>query len=48
MGRGGGMGMSPQAQTPEDEIEMLRGEAEMLGQQLEAVKRRIDELGKGK
>jgi len=42
------MGTGPEAQTPEDEIEMLRGEAEMLGQQLEAIRRRIEELGKGK
>jgi len=54
-GMGRGMGMSrgmmmppagpvPQPQSPEQGIEMLKGETEMLRQQLEAIMRRIEEL----
>jgi len=59
MGRGMGRGMgmapgapmiepSPQAVSPEQEIEMLRNQAQMLGQQLSEIQRRLEELDKGR
>jgi len=53
MGMGRGMGMGggmtpPQSISPEQEMETLREQTEMLKQQLDSVQRRIDELQKGK
>ena len=54
MGRGMGMGpgimpqAEPQATSPEQEIEMLKSQAQMLGQQLSEIQRRLEELGKGR
>ncbi|NWF78368.1 MAG: DUF5320 family protein [Chloroflexi bacterium] len=56
MGRGRGMGMgpgimpqaAPPAMSPEQEIEMLKSQAQMLGQQLNEIQRRLEELEKGK
>ena len=53
MGRGMGMGrgIMPQAapppMSPEQEIEMLKSQAQMLGQQLNEIQRRLEELEKG-
>lgn len=55
MGRGRGMGMgpgimpqaAPQAMSPEQEIEMLKSQAQMMAQQLNEIQRRIAELEKG-
>ena len=52
MGMGGGMGTGmmppggpiPQPISPEQEIEMLKSQTQMLGQQLEQLQRRIEEL----
>jgi len=41
-------GPAPQAISPEEEIEMLRSQAQTLGQQLSEIQRRLDELEKGK
>ena len=46
MGMGGGMASTP-AQSPEQEMELLREQTDMLKQQLDVVQRRIDELQKG-
>jgi predicted Fe-Mo cluster-binding NifX family protein len=52
MGRGMGMGSgimpqpTPQAMSPEQEIEMLKSQAQMLGQQLNEIQRRLEELEK--
>ena len=58
MGRGMGMGMgmgpgimpqaAPPAMSPEQEIEMLKSQAQMLGQQLNEIQRRLEELEKGR
>lgn len=56
MGRGMGMGAgmtpmagpAPQAMSPEQEVEMLKSQAQTLGQQLSEIQRRLEELGKGK
>lgn len=56
MGRGMGRGMGmasmtepvPQAVDPEQEIEMLKSQTQALGQQLNEIQRRIEELGKKK
>lgn len=58
MGRGMGMGMTsgmppvaepaPQTMSREQEIEMLKGQVEMLLQQLRETQRRIGELEEGK
>ena len=56
MGRGMGMGLgmtpmagpAPQAMNPEQEIEMLKSQAQTLAQQLGEIQRRLEELGKGK
>jgi len=56
MGRGMGMGLgmtpmtgpTPQAVSPEQEIQMLKDQAQMLGQQLNEIQRRLEELEKGK
>jgi predicted Fe-Mo cluster-binding NifX family protein len=53
MGTGGGMGMGmgmmppapPQPQSPEQEMEVLKNQAQLLSQQLEELQRRIKELG---
>lgn len=53
-GRGMGMGMGPagpipQAQSPQQEMEMLKQQTDMLRQQLDAIQRRMEELDeKGK
>ncbi|MBE9501008.1 MAG: DUF5320 family protein [Chloroflexi bacterium] len=51
MGRGMGPGImpqaAPQAMSPEQEMEMLRSQAQTLGQQLNEIQRRLEELGKG-
>ena len=49
-GRGMGMGTAgpaPQMQSPEQEIELLKGQTEMLKQQMDAIQHRLEELGKG-
>ena len=55
MGRGMGMGMgaymaeaAPQAISPEQEIQMLKSQAQMLGQQLSEIQRRLEELERGR
>ena len=50
MGRGMGMGsgIMPPAMSPEQEIEMLKSQAQMLDQQLNEIQRRLEELGKGR
>jgi predicted Fe-Mo cluster-binding NifX family protein len=56
MGRGMGMGVgpgmmpqtAPPATSPEQEIEMLKSQAQMLGQQLNEIQRRLEELEKGR
>jgi len=52
MGSGSGPGIMPQAappaMSPEQEIEMLKSQAQMLGQQLDEIKRRLEELEKGR
>jgi chaperonin cofactor prefoldin len=52
MGMGAGMtpmaGPAPQAMSPDQEIEMLKSQAQTLGQQLSEIQRRLEELGKGK
>jgi len=52
MGMGPGMthmaGPAPQAMSPEQEVEMLKSQAQTLGQQLSEIHRRLEELGKGK
>lgn len=56
MGRGMGRGMGmasmtepvPQAVDPEQEIEMLKSQTQALGQQLNEIQRRIEELSKKK
>jgi predicted Fe-Mo cluster-binding NifX family protein len=47
MGRGMGPGIMPQALSPEQEKEMLKSQAQMLGQQLNEIQRRLEELEKG-
>lgn len=52
MGRGMGMGWgmmpqaAPQAMSPEQEIEMLKSQAQMLNRQLAEIQRRLEELEK--
>ena len=56
MGMGRGMGMGPgmmaqavpQPMSPEQEIEMLKAQAQMLGQQLNEIQRRLKRLEKGR
>jgi predicted Fe-Mo cluster-binding NifX family protein len=56
MGRGMGMGVgpgmmpqtAPPATSPEQEIEMLKSQAQMLGQQLNEIQRRLEDLEKGR
>jgi predicted Fe-Mo cluster-binding NifX family protein len=58
MGRGMGRGMvmgpgimpqaAPPAMSPEQEIEMLKSQAQMMAQQLNEIQRRIAELEKGR
>ncbi|OGN96723.1 MAG: hypothetical protein A2Z77_01695 [Chloroflexi bacterium RBG_13_51_36] len=54
MGRGMGMGpgimpqASPPAMSPEQEIETLKSQAKMLGQQLNEIQRRLEDLKKGR
>jgi len=38
----------PQALNPEQEIEMLKSQAQMLGQQLNEIQHRLEELEKGR
>jgi predicted Fe-Mo cluster-binding NifX family protein len=55
MGRGMGMGVgpgmmpqtAPPAASPEQEVEMLKSQAQMLGQQLNEIQRRLEDLEKG-
>ena len=54
MGMGGGMGAgmmpvagpAPQPASPEQEVEALKAQSQMLAQQLSEIQRRIEELGK--
>ena len=54
MGRGMGMGSgimpqaAPPAISPEQEIEMLKSKAQILGHQLNEIQRRLEELEKGR
>jgi len=55
MGRGMGMGETmpmaeppPQAMSSEQEVEMLKNQAQMLGQQLNEIQRRLADLDKGR
>lgn len=57
MGRGMGMGMgggiapaepAPQVISPEQEIEMLKSQAQTIGQQLSEIQQRLEGLEKGK
>ena len=47
-GMGMGSGMMPQAISREQEVEVLKSQAEMLGQQLNEIKLRLEELEKGR
>lgn len=47
-GMGMGSGMMPQAMSPEQEIEMLKSQAQTLGQQLSEIQRRLEQLEKGR
>ena len=55
-GMGGGMGMAPemmpriapQAMSPEQEVEMLKSQAQTMAQQLNDIQRRIEDLEKGR
>ena len=51
MGRGMGPGImpqaAPQAMSSEQEVEMLKSQAQTLGQQLNEIQRRLEELEKG-
>jgi predicted Fe-Mo cluster-binding NifX family protein len=47
MGRGMGSIPAPQMQSPEQEIETLKGQTEMLKQQMDAIQHRLEELQKG-
>ena len=42
-----GSGIMPQALSPEQEVEMLKSQAQTLGQQLDEIQRRLNELEKG-
>jgi predicted Fe-Mo cluster-binding NifX family protein len=54
MGKGMGMGpgimpqAAPPAMSPKQEIEMLKSQAQMLGQQLNEIQHRLEELEKGR
>jgi predicted Fe-Mo cluster-binding NifX family protein len=56
MGMGKGMGMwpgamaqaAPQEMSSEEEIEMLKGQAQIMAQQLSEIQRRLEELEKGR
>jgi predicted Fe-Mo cluster-binding NifX family protein len=48
MGMGAGPAIMPQAPSPDQEIEMLKSQAQVLGQQLNEIQRRLEELEKGK
>jgi len=52
MGMGGGItpmaGPAPQAMSPDQEIEILKSQAQTIGQQLSEIQRRLKELEKGK
>ena len=54
MGKGMGMGpgimpqAAPQTMSPEQEIEMLKSQAQMMTQQSNEIQRRIEELEKGR
>jgi predicted Fe-Mo cluster-binding NifX family protein len=54
IGRGRGMGPGiipqamPSAMSPEQEIEMIKSQAQILGQQLNQIQRRLEELEKGR
>jgi prefoldin subunit 5 len=43
-----GPGLMPEARSPEQEIEMLKSQTQILGQQLNEVQRRLEELEKGR
>jgi hypothetical protein len=51
-GMGGGMtpatGPAPQAQSPEQELDALKAQSQVLAEQLAEIQRRIDELDKKK
>ena len=48
MGMGSGSGIVPEAQSPEQEVEMLKSQTQILGQQLNEIQRRLKELEKGR
>jgi len=47
-GPGAGPGIMPQALSPDQEIEMLKSQAQILGQQLNEIQRRLEALEKGR
>lgn len=47
MGTGTGSGMMPQPLNRDQEIELLRSQTQMLGQQLDEIVRRLEQLEKG-
>ena len=48
MGMGTGSGIVPEALSPEQEVEMLKSQTQILGQQLNEIQRRLKELEKGR
>jgi predicted Fe-Mo cluster-binding NifX family protein len=48
MGIATGPGIMPEALSPEQEIEMLKSQTEILGQQLNEIQRRLEKLEKGR
>jgi predicted Fe-Mo cluster-binding NifX family protein len=48
MGMGTGPGIVPQALSADQEIEMLKSQAQVLGQQLNEIQRRLEDLERGK
>ncbi|MFC1911070.1 NifB/NifX family molybdenum-iron cluster-binding protein [Chloroflexota bacterium] len=47
-GMGTGSAIMPEALTPEQEVEMLKSQTQILGQQLNEIQRRLEELEKGR
>jgi AAA+ superfamily predicted ATPase len=48
MGMGTGPGIMPEALSAEQEIDMLKSQTQILGQQLGEIQRRLKELEKGR
>ena len=48
MGIATGPGIMPEAPSPEQEIEMLKSQTEILGQQINEIQRRLEKLEKGR